>query len=377
MATDRRDFYEVLGVPRDADADAVKKAYRRAALKWHPDRNAGDPSAAEKFKEVAEAYEVLSDADKRARYDRHGHAGVNPGAAPGGGGRSPEEVFSAFEDMFPGGIFGELFGGGGGGRRGPRRGAHLVVGETVTFEEMAKGAERTVAYRRREACAECAGSGARKGTKPTACPTCDGRGAVQRSAGFFTMRTPCHRCGGRGSVVANPCKPCGGEGRVERERRLTVRVPAGVEDGVQLRVPGEGEPGDAGAPPGDLLVEIRVRPHAFFRRDGRDVLCEVPVSFPRAALGGTVEVPTLDGKTELKVPRGTQGGQVLRMRGLGMPDMYGRGGRGDQLVRIVVEVPRAPTRRQEELLRELDSLEEQNPSTARRSFLDTLKEMFG
>ena len=368
MAESRRDYYEVLGVPRDADEEAVKRAYRKAALQWHPDRNPGN----------ARAYQVLSDGEKRRRYDQYGHAGVE--AAPAGRGGfeggfvSPEDLFASF--FGGGGAFEEFFGGGGGGGFRSQRGAHLVASVEVSFEEMARGMERTLRVRRRDRCDACRGSGAKVGTAPSSCQTCGGSGAVQRSAGFFALRTTCPRCRGRGTVVRDPCPACRGEGRVTGEHEITIRIPAGIEDGTRLRVAGEGEAGEEGGPHGDLYVEVRVRPHPFFEREGPDVYCVVPVSFARAALGGDVEVPTLQGKSMLKVPRGTQGGQVLRMRGLGIPDPRGRGGRGDQLVRVVVEVPQKLTKRETELLRELETLQEEHPGEARRSFLGNLKDLF-
>ena len=378
MAESRRDYYEVLGVPRDADEEAVKRAYRKAALQWHPDRNPGNAEASERFKEVARAYQVLSDGEKRRRYDQYGHAGVE--AAPAGRGGfeggvvSPEGLFASF--FGGGGAFEEFFGGGGGGGFRSQRGAHLVASVEVSFEEMARGMERTLRVRRRDRCDACRGSGAKVGTAPSSCQTCGGSGAVQRSAGFFALRTTCPRCRGRGTVVRDPCPACRGEGRVTGEHEITIRIPAGIEDGTRLRVAGEGEAGEEGGPHGDLYVEVRVRPHPFFEREGPDVYCVVPVSFARAALGGDVEVPTLQGKSMLKVPRGTQGGQVLRMRGLGIPDPRGRGGRGDQLVRVVVEVPQKLTKRETELLRELETLQEEHPGEARRSFLGNLKDLF-
>jgi molecular chaperone DnaJ len=373
----RRDYYEILGVPRDADGEAVKRAYRKAALQWHPDRNPGNAAASEKFKEVAEAYQVLGDAEKRERYDRFGHAGVDPSAAPGAGSRegfvSPEDLFASF---FGGsGVFEEFFGGGGGGGRAPR-GAHLVAGVDVSFEEMAAGVEKTLDLRRRDRCAACRGTGAKAGTSPQTCSTCGGAGQVQRSAGFFALRTTCPRCRGRGHVVKDPCGECRGEGRVQGRHEIRIRIPAGIEDGTRLRVSGEGEAGEEGGPPGDLYVEVRVKPHPLFGREGPDLYCEIPISYARAVLGGEVEVPTLKGRTTLRVPHGTQGGQVLRMRGLGIPDPHGRGGRGDQLVRVLVEVPRKPSRREAELLRELEAVQEEHPGEARRSFLDKLKGLF-
>jgi molecular chaperone DnaJ len=369
----RTDYYEVLGVPRDADAEAIKRAYRKAALRWHPDRNPGNAEAAERFKEVANAYTVLSDDGKRQAYDRHGHAGVDPQAAPGGGpggggGVSPDDLFAS---LFGGGGFEEVFGGG-----GPGRGAHLVAEVAITFEEMASGVERTLRVRRRDRCGACRGSGAKAGTSPSSCGTCGGSGAVQRSAGFFAIRTTCPRCRGRGSVVKDPCPKCRGEGRTPGEHEIRIRIPAGLEDGTRLRVAGEGEAGEEGGAPGDLYVEVRVRPHPFFAREGADVHCDVPISFSRAALGGEVEVPTLRGKSQLHVPAGTQPGQRLRMRGLGVPDPHGRQGRGDQIVRVLVEVPRKLGKREAELVRELETLQEAHPGEARKSFLDSLKDWF-
>jgi molecular chaperone DnaJ len=371
-----RDFYEVLGVPRDAGDDAIKSAYRKAALQWHPDRNPGKPEAGERFKEIARAYQVLSDPEKRRIYDRHGHDGLEQGPAPGGRGgfggyATPEDLFSS---IFGGGAFEELFGGGGGGRAG--RGAHLAAVLEIPFEDMARGAERTLKVRRRDRCGKCNGSGAKTGTSPAKCSTCGGSGAIQRSAGFFALRTTCPRCRGRGTVVKDPCPGCHGDGRVEGQHEIRIRIPAGIEDGTRLRVAGEGDAGEEGGPSGDLFVEVTVQPHPFFGREGPHVYCEVPISFARAALGGDVEVPTLRGKSSLKVPAGTQGGQVLRMRGLGIPDPTGRGGVGDMLVRVVVEVPKKPTKRETELLRELEALQDAHPGEARKSFLDNLKRLF-
>ncbi|MHC4924979.1 MAG: molecular chaperone DnaJ [Planctomycetota bacterium] len=388
MADNHRDYYEVLGVPRDAAPDVIKKAYRKAALKHHPDRNQGNEEAAEKFKEVAEAYQVLSDEEKRSVYDRYGHDGVRAAAQGGmGGGPGGFGGFASAEDVFAqffgggaagGGGFGSLFeemlGGGRGG--GVRRGAHLAVEVTLEFEEMAAGAEKTLVVRRREPCDPCKGSGAKPGTSPVTCDLCRGSGAVQQSAGFFSLRTTCPRCHGNGQTISDPCGTCRGSGKEVKERELTLRIPAGIEEGTRLRVAGEGEPGDNGAPPGDLYCEVHVRSHAVFDRDGAHIFCEVPIPYSRAALGGEIDVPTLKGKNTLKVPRGTQSGQVLRMKGQGIPDPHTRGRRGDQLVRVIVEVPQKLTEREEELLRELAGIEEANPGRARKSFLDKLKDLF-
>jgi len=368
-----RDFYEILGVPRTATEEEIKKAYRKAALKYHPDRNPGDQSAERKFKEAAEAYEVLSDAEKRKRYDQFGREGLHGFATHGFA--TPEDIFSAFSDVFSESIFEDFFGVGRRGGRRPGRGASLRTGLTIDFQEAAFGATKTLELTRNEICPPCAGSGAREGSKPVACTACGGRGEVTQTHGFFSIRSACGRCGGRGQVIGSPCADCRGTGRAHKDIEIKVRIPAGIEDGTRLRLAGEGEPGPDGSHRGDLYVDIDVRPHPFFERHGDDLLCEVPVPFSIAALGGDIEVPTLERKTSVKVPRGTQGGDLLRLRGQGVPRLDGRG-RGDQLVRIVVQVPTAMTREQERALREYARHEEANPDPQRKSFLDRLKGYF-
>ncbi len=383
MATQKRDYYEVLGVARDAAPDAIKKAYRRLALQFHPDKNPGDKEAEAKFKEVAEAYEVLSDKDKRERYDRFGFEGLK--GVPISDFSSFEQIFDAFGDIFGGaggGIFDEFFGFSRGRRRGPRPGASLKVELELDFMEAAKGCEKTLELKRGEPCAACKGSGAKPGTKPKTCSVCGGFGQVQQSQGFFTIRSTCPACGGAGQKVDEACADCGGSGRTARRREISVRIPAGIEDGQRIRITGEGEAGAQGGPPGDLYVFVSVRPHEFFARHGDDLVCEVPITFPQAALGAAVKVPTLDGTTEIDVPRGTQPGTVFRLSGRGFRNVHGYGA-GDQLVRVVVETPRKLTPRQEEILRELADIEEKTvhekgTSPRRKSFLDKLKEgLFG
>jgi len=378
VTSEKRDYYEVLGVPKNADAEAIKRAYRKIALRWHPDKNPGNKEAEERFKEAAEAYEVLSDPEKRAAYDRFGHQGVGGRARQFG---SFEDIFSAFGDIFGGGaggsIFDEFFGGGRGrrGTAGRGQGAHLKVDLEVRLEEVFSGAKKSIEIVREETCSRCRGDGARPGTAPVRCRDCGGRGEIVRSQGFFAMRSTCPRCHGRGEVVEEPCPDCGGTGRRPQRRQITVTIPPGVEDGTQLRVPGEGEAGHRGGPRGDLFCEVHVLPHELFRRSGDDIILEVPIGFAQAALGAEIEVPTLKGKSLLTIPRGTASGTMLRMRGMGLPRLDGYGV-GDQLVRVVVEVPSRLTKEQEELLRRFAALEEQNVGSKRRSFLEKMRELF-
>ena len=334
----KRDYYEVLGVSRTATDVEIKSAYRKLALKYHPDRNPGDHAAEEKFKESAEAYSVLADADKRHLYDRYGHAGLG-GAATGG---FDPTVFTGFEDILGG--LGDIFGLGdvfGGGRRrgGVQRGADLRYDLEISFDEAAKGTETSVQIPRLESCESCSGSGAAPGSKATTCPQCQGRGQLRYQQGFFTVARTCGQCRGTGSVIAKPCSTCKGSGRVQKERKLTVRVPAGIATGQRLRLSGEGEAGGPGGPPGDLYVVIHVQEHPFFQRDGNDLYCEVPLNFPTLALGGEIRIPTLEGDEPFKVPEGTGSGQSFRLRGRGMPDVSGRG-RGDLFVTVKVITPK-------------------------------------
>ncbi len=362
-----RDYYEVLGVGREAKADEIKRAYRRLALKYHPDRNPGDAEAEKKFKEAAEAYEVLSDEEKRRRYDQFGREGLRGTYAPHEY-SDASSIFSAFSDVFGDSLFGDLFGVGGMGHGGPRHGANLRCEIPITLEEAASGVSKTISLRRHEACKTCKGSGAKPGTTATTCPTCRGVGQVQRSQGFFTMRSTCPQCGGRGQIITDPCKDCQGSGRVLEKREITIKIPAGVDDGSQMRLHGEGEVGENGAPHGDLYCLIRTKPHALFERHGDDLLIQVPVTYTQAVLGAEIEVPTIDGKSRVKVPSGTQSGQILRLKGVGMPRLHGYG-RGNQLVQVFVETPKRVSSEQKELLRKLAELEDVEVTSERKSFL--------
>lgn len=376
---DKRDYYEVLGVGKNASDAELKKAYHKLALKYHPDRNKDDAGAEAKFKEAAEAYDVLKDPQKRAQYDRFGHS-PQGGFAGGAGFNNVEDIFSAFGDIFGGGgggsPFGDLFGGGGRSRQRGRRGASLRCSVDLEFTDPARPQEKTIRLKRAETCEECDGSGAEKGSSPETCPQCNGSGAVMQQSGFFAMRSTCPKCHGRGTIITNPCKKCSGAGRVNKDREITIKIPAGIEDGMTLRVSGEGESGEQGAPPGDLLCDVRIRSHELFKRAGPDVYIELPIGFAQAALGTKAEVPTIGGRAEIKIPKGTQSGQVLRMRNEGFPRLDS-GGQGDQFVEIVVEVPKKLTPKQQELLREFAETEEQNVSAQRRSFLDKVKTLFG
>ena len=367
----KRDYYEVLGVARGASQDEIKKAYRKLAIANHPDRNPGDAEAVVRFKEAAEAFEILSDPDKRARYDRYGHAGVS------GAGGSPftdvGDIFEAFGDLFEG------FGLGGGGRsrqgRRARRGAHLRTSVRIELLDAAKGCTREIELDRRETCGTCNGSGSKPGTKPQKCDYCGGAGQVVQSQGFFRIQTTCPACRGAGEVIRDPCADCRGSGRVSKPVRLEVKIPPGVDNGMQLRVPGEGEPGELGGPRGDLYVDIHVKDHPLFEREGTNLTCDVPITFAQAALGATLEVPTLDGRHELEIKAGTQPDEVFRLKGSGMPDPHG-GRRGDLFVRVQVEVPKKLSERQEELIRELAEIEQADVSPHRTSFFEKLKEYF-
>lgn len=348
----KRDYYDVLGVGRTATDQEIKSAYRKLALKHHPDRNPGNTQAEEHFKEAAEAYAVLADADKRHMYDRFGHAGL--GAAATGAGVDPS-VFTGFEDIL-GGLgdvfgFGDLFGG---GRRrgGPGRGADLRYDLEISFQESARTTETTIKIPRQETCEKCIGTGAAPGTEPKTCPACHGRGQLRYQQGFFTVARTCGQCGGAGRVVANPCTACRGAGRIQKERTLTVKIPAGIATGQRLRLTGEGESGTAGGPSGDLYVVIHVQDHPFFQREGNDLFCEIPVNFPTAALGGEIRIPTLDGDEPLNIPGGTQAGTTFRVRGKGVPDVSGRG-KGDLLVTVRVETPKKLTKEQKKIVEQL------------------------
>jgi len=370
--TGKRDYYEVLGLPRDAPEQAVKSAYRKMALKFHPDRNPGDARAEAQFKEAAEAYGVLGDGEKRRRYDTFGHAGVS---GAGGGGFDPT-IFADFSDIlgdFFG--FGDLFG----RRRGPRRGADLRYNLELSFEEAAFGTETQIRIPRAETCETCSGSGAAPGTQPATCPTCAGAGQVTFQQGFFSVARTCSHCRGAGRIVTEECKTCAGEGRITSERTLQIKVPPGVDNGSQLRISGEGEAGPPGGPAGDLYVALRVKEHQLFRRDGTHLFCEIPVSFPQAALGATLEIPILgDGKTtRLAVPEGTQSGSVLRIRGEGVPQLGARG-RGDLHVLIRVSVPTRLTSEQRELMEKLaETLPIPDVGDKEKSLFERMRDVFG
>ncbi|HWE39258.1 MAG TPA: molecular chaperone DnaJ [Isosphaeraceae bacterium] len=370
MASTKRDYYEVLGVERNATADDIKKAYRQRALKDHPDRNPGDAEAERRFKEAAEAYEVLSDQQKRQRYDRYGHVGLEGAGVHDF--RNADDIMAAFSDIFGGGLFGDMFAA---RRRGPRPGLDLRVNLEIDLIEAARGATKPIQISRQEVCDDCNGTGARKGTKPVTCDYCRGQGQVVQSRGFFQLATTCPACGGQGTRITDPCPKCRGGGRLGVEVGLNVTIPPGVDTGMTVQVRGQGEPGDLGAPRGNLRVQLYVRRHPFFERRGNDLICQVPISFPQAALGAEVEVPTLDGPDHLAIPRGTQSGDLLRLKGRGMPDINGRG-RGDELIEVVVETPRRLSPRQEELLRELAELDHEDVSPRRRSFLEKLRDAF-
>ena len=370
----KRDYYQVLSLARNASEDEIKKAYRRLAMKFHPDRNPEDAEAEEKFKEAKEAYEVLTDPKKRAAYDQFGHAGLD--AARGGGpGFNPAD---AFGDIF-GDVFGDIFGGGRrGGRSGSFRGADLRYELALDLEQAVFGSTAEIEFPAVVDCATCGGSGAAPGQSPASCGTCGGAGQVRVSQGFFTVQQTCPRCKGRGTIITQPCKTCSGQGRTRETRRLSVKVPAGVDTGDRIRLPGEGEPGRQGGPRGDLYVEIAVREHPIFEREGSHLSCEVPIGFATAALGGSVEVPTLDGHVTLKIPAETQSGRVFRLREKGVRPVRG-GPTGDLFCRVVVETPVDLTDEQKELLRQFqESLTGDEPrhNPRERSFLEGVKRFF-
>ncbi len=374
----KQDYYQVLGVDKNASPEEIKRAYRRMAIKYHPDKNPGNKEAEAKFKELAEAYEVLSDPEKRKQYDQYGHEGLRGTGMHDFSRMNVEDIFSmfGFEDFF-----GSVFGGGGGGRRGgrrggPARGYDLETGVELTLNEVAHGTEKTIEFTRQDRCPTCNGSGAAPGTQPTRCPLCGGSGQVAKGGGFFQLVSTCPQCQGTGQIVKTPCPTCRGSGRVPKKRTVTIKVPPGVHEGQGIRVAGEGEPGRDGGPNGDLYVYVRIRPHEFLERDGNDLIAVVPISFTQAALGATIDVPSLDGTRQLKVPPGTQYGSLFRIRGQGLPDV--RTGRtGDELVQVTVETPTNLNTRQEELLREFAQTENKNVSPKSKNFFERLKRHFG
>ena len=372
----KRDYYEVLGVNRDAGDDEIKKAYRKLAMKYHPDRNPDNKEAEEKFKEAKEAYEMLSDPQKKAAYDRYGHAGVDPSMGAGPGAQGSE---GGFADAF-GDIFGDLFGGGGrGGRSNVYRGADLRYNLEITLEEAARGAEKTIRIPTVEECGTCHGSGAKPGTQPKPCPTCNGHGQVRVQQGFFSIQQTCPKCHGSGKIIPDPCRDWGGAGRVKKQKTLEVKIPAGIDEGMRLRHAGHGEPGVNGGPPGDLYVEIHIRKHAVFERDHDDLHCEMPISISTAALGGEIEIPTLDGMARLKIPAETQSGKVFRLRGKGIKNVRSHV-HGDLMCHVVVETPVNLTERQKELLREFEEIssgnaDRHNPKA--KGWMDKVRDFFG
>ncbi len=371
----KRDYYEVLGVGKNASADEIKRSYRRMAMKYHPDKNPGDKKAEANFKECAEAYEVLSDAEKRRRYDQFGHEGLRGAGMHDFSRMNVEDIFSmfGFEDFFSG-IFG-------GQRRtsrraGPTRGYDLETAVELTLNDIAKGAQKTIEFTRQDICSECNGNGCAKGSKPGRCSTCGGTGQVTRGGGFFQMVSTCRQCGGSGQVITNPCKKCKGTGRVPKKRVVEIKIPAGVHEGQGIRVAGEGEPGRGGGPKGDLYCYVRIRPHEFLHRDGNDLIAVVPISFTQAALGTTIDVPSLNGTRGLKIPPGTQYGSVFRIKGQGLPDIRTRR-TGDQLVQITIETPVKLNAKQEELLREFAKSENKRVSPQSKRFFEKLKKHLG
>jgi molecular chaperone DnaJ len=379
----KRDYYEVLGVDRQASDQQIKTAYRKLAMKYHPDRNPGDHQAEEQFKEAAEAYAILADREKRSLYDRFGHAGVSSSATAGAG--FDPTIFADFSDIFAG--LGDVFGFGDvfSGRRrrgGPQRGADLRYDLEITFEEAATGTETTIQIPREETCETCRGSGATPGTSPETCTQCRGTGQLRYQQGFLTVARPCGNCRGTGKTIAKPCQSCRGAGRIGRERKLTVKIPAGISTGQRLRLYGEGEHGSTGGASGDLYVVVHVQEHPFFHREGDDLYCELPISFPTLALGGNVKVPTLDGDDDLHVPAGTQPGARFRMRGKGMPNVSGRG-QGDLHVIARVSVPKKLTKEQKHLIEELaktltpEKVSLDGSDSGDKPFFERVKDIFG
>lgn len=369
----KRDYYEVLGVARSASDADIRTAYRKLAMQYHPDKNPGNTEAEDKFKEAAEAYEVLGDADKKSRYDRYGHQGLE------GTGfhefTNIEDIFEAFGDMFG---LGGLFGGGrrsSGRRRGPRPGNDLQATVRLTLKEAAQNQSKTVKIQSHVRCSACGGGGQKAGTQPTVCSRCGGRGTVVQSQGPFRIQTTCSACQGVGTIVTNPCDQCRGQGLVVANRESQVDIPAGMDNGMQLRVRGGGEEGEPGAPNGDLYVRVEIEQHSLFHREGQDLHCRAPISYAQAALGAEIDVPTLDGTQKLEVPRGTPCEHVFRIRGKGMPDPRGRG-RGDLLIHTYVEVPKKLNKRQEELLRELAELDTVHVAPEQKSFFERIRDYF-
>jgi molecular chaperone DnaJ len=375
----KRDYYEVLGVGKSASADEIKRAYRQMAMKYHPDKNPNDKEAETKFKECAEAYEVLSDPEKRQRYDQFGHDGLRGMGMRDYSHMRWQDIGSIFEDIFGfDDFFGDIFGSRSrrARRTGPARGYDLETSVELTLNDISKGVEKTIEFTRQDICPECTGSGCAKGTSPGRCPSCGGSGQVSRGGGFFQMVTTCRQCGGGGQVITNPCKKCKGTGHVPKKRVVNIKIPAGVHEGQGIRVGGEGEPGRRGGPRGDLYCYVRLKPHEFLQRDGNNLVAVVPISFTQAALGATIDVPSLNGTRQLKIPAGTQFGSIFRIKGQGLPNV--RTGRtGDQLVQVIVETPTNLNANQQELLREFAKTENKSVSPESVSFFEKLKKYFG
>ncbi|MEW4561295.1 molecular chaperone DnaJ [Bremerella sp. JC770] len=372
MAT-KVDYYEVLGIERSASSGEISKAYRKLAIKYHPDSNPGDDEAVVRFKEAAEAYEVLSDSEKRARYDQYGHAGVEGGQRANF--HDVEDIMEAFGDIFGGGIFSDIFGRGGGrgGRRRVRKGADIQVRVTLDLEEAATGVDREIQVDRRVACATCSGSGAKPGSKPEACNRCGGAGQVVQQAGILRVQTTCPSCGGQGTMITDPCGDCRGNGFTTNRVSMDVAIPAGVDDGMRVRLAGEGQPSPDGGPPGDCYCHITIRKHKLFEREGDHLILKMPITYTQAVLGSEIEVPTLNGAATLSVPAGSGSSEVFKMRGKGMPDPHGRG-TGDLYVQTYIEVPKKLDPKQEELLRDLAEYEHTNVSPHRKSFLESIRD---
>jgi molecular chaperone DnaJ len=372
----KRDFYEILGVAKSASEDEIKKSYRKLAMKYHPDRNPDNKEAEEKFKEVKEAYEMLTNPEKREAYDRYGHAGVDPNSGMGGGGFGAGGFGDAFGD-----IFGDIFGGGRGGRgSGPQvyRGADLRYNLEISLEQAAAGFDTTIRVPSWDKCDTCHGSGAKPGTQPVTCTTCAGHGQVRMQQGFFSIQQTCPKCHGSGKIIPEPCAACGGAGRIKRNKTLEVKIPAGIDNGMRIRSSGNGEPGTNGGPPGDLYVEIHIKPHEVFQREGDDLHCEMPISFTKAALGGEIEVPTLGGKVSFTIPEGTQTGKTFRLKGKGVKGVRS-GYAGDLFCHVVVETPVKLTDKQKDLLKEFDRLTKEGGakhSPQSKGWMDKVKDFF-
>jgi len=371
----KRDYYEVLGISKDANEAAIKKAFKRSAMKYHPDRNTDNPDAEEKFKECKEAYEILCDAQKRAAYDQYGHAGVDPSA---GGGPGYGAGAGNFSDIF-GDVFGDIFGGGGGGGRSRSyRGSDLRYNMELSLEDAVAGTTVKIKIPTLVGCKTCSGSGAKKGSSPTTCTTCGGTGQVRIQQGFFSVQQTCPHCHGQGKTISDPCNDCHGQGRIEERKTLSVKVPAGVDNGDRIRLSGEGEAGENGGPSGDLYVQVHVKPHSIFERDGSNLLCQMPISVATAALGGELEVPTLNGRVKLKVPAETQTGRMFRLKGKGVKQVRG-GAVGDLLCKVIIETPVKLTSKQKDLLREFEQSmhnTNKNHNPQGSSWVDGVKKFF-